>query len=103
MKVTCKSLPKEFRDWLKSSGLEIGQTLGYRKLCYIHKWLIEEHNIYVDVWCNASGWGFNLDKTCGTSIYNFEYICDSSSGMYKTYERALDAGIEKALKIIKAE
>ena len=99
MKVTHKSLPKEFKDWLKLLGLN--EILGYRKLPYIHRWLREVHNIYVDVWCNTSGWGFDLDKTCGTNICDFEYTCDSPSGMYKTYEEALDSGIEKALKSIK--
>ena len=60
----------------------------------------------VDVWCNASGWGFNINKTCGTSIYQYDInngFKESSpdSGMFKTYEQALEAGILEALKLIK--
>lgn len=71
----------------------------------LHKWLREVYNIDVDVWCNASGWGFNLNKTCGTSIYTYELDdfgdAEPESGMFKTYEDALEKGLMEALKIIK--
>ena len=73
----------------------------YLNLCLIQKWLRDEKEIDVDIWCNASGWGFNLNKTNGTSICDFDMDADTPSGMYETYEKALEQGIKEALKQIK--
>jgi len=68
----------------------------------LQKWLRDTHNIDVDIWCNASGWAFNLNKTNGTTIYSYDYYFGNiDSGMFNSYEEALEQGLQEALKLIK--
>jgi hypothetical protein len=68
----------------------------------LQRWLREKRNMDVDVWCNGSGWGFSLNEVCGTSIYHFDVEnnwmgTEPSSGMFYTYELALEQGLIEAL------
>jgi hypothetical protein len=80
-------------------------TVSAPRQALLQKWLRDKHNLDTDIWCNASGWGFNLNKTCGTSIYEYEYEdfteAEPESGMFKTYEQALEKALQEALKLIK--
>jgi len=66
----------------------------------LQRWLIEKHNIYVAVNCNASGWYWELVKTNGTGIKSF-IMLNSESGYHTLYEEALEVGLQEALKLIK--
>lgn len=71
----------------------------------LQKWLREVHNIHCTTWCNASGWAWELEKTNGThiSIMNINGQVDGTepeSGMFDTFEKALEAGLYQALLLI---
>lgn len=73
---------------------------------FIQKWLREKHNIHCFAWCNASGWAWEIEKTSGTHVSIMDIDGDikgtePESGMFKTYEQALEAGLFEALKLIK--
>lgn len=91
----------EFNSFGSFQGTKLDNYIDAPTQSLFQKWLREVHNIYVDIWCNASGWGFNLNKTCGTTIYDFHYIEDTPTGMFKTYEEALEKGLQEALLLIR--
>lgn len=70
------------------------------------KWLREVKNIDVLVWNCACGYGWEISKagkeqTRGTTLLAFdEKGEDEDSGMWLSYEAALQDGIKKALKLI---
>ncbi|MCM1168923.1 MAG: hypothetical protein NC324_03200 [Bacteroides sp.] len=69
------------------------------------KWLREVNEIDVLIWNCACGYGWGISKASGvsrgTSIKEFdENGNDSDSGMWTTYEAALEAGINAALETI---
>ena len=71
----------------------------------LQRWLREVYDLDVNVWCNASGWGFDINKTCGTSIYQYDINNNFKesipySGMFKNYEKALEEGLKQSLKRI---
>lgn len=59
-------------------------------------WIRETHNIHVEIYCNASGWGWLLTKLNGTTIKEIE-----DDIFYEDYYDALEIGLGKALKTIK--
>ena len=71
------------------------------------KWLREVKGIYVDVFLNASGYGWELNKTKpiyetnGTRLQQYDFKGEhEDSGMWLTYEQALSAGIDQALELL---
>lgn len=60
------------------------------------KWLREKHGIHVEIYCNASGWGYILTKLNGTTI---KEIMDDV--FFETAEIACEKGLELALNMIK--
>lgn len=71
----------------------------------LQKWLRDIHNIHAFAWCNASGWGWEIEKTNGTHIAIMDIDgdiegVDPSSGMFDSFEKALEAGLYEALKLI---
>ena len=71
----------------------------------LQKWLREKHNIYCSAWCNASGWAWEIEKTSGTHISIMDIDgnvkgVNLDSGMFNSYEEALEDGLLKALKIL---
>ena len=62
----------------------------------LQTWLRKTHEIHVEIYCNASGWGWILTKLNGTVI---KEILDDM--FFNEYEDALEAGIFEALNIIK--
>lgn len=90
--------------------------INYNNITYIEcsmpslwqaqKWLREVKNIDVLVWNCACGYGWEISKTGdeqtrGTTLLAFdEEGEDEASGMWLSYEDALQDGIKKALKLI---
>lgn len=60
------------------------------------KWLRIAHGIHVEIYCNASGWGYILTKLNGTTI---QEIMDDI--FFESPEAAMEVGLEMALKRIK--
>lgn len=75
------------------------EDIDFINLCLIQRWL-RKKGVDVDVWCNASGWGYNLNKTNGTSLYHFDMDADTPSGMYETHDQALLEGVKEGLKML---
>ena len=69
----------------------------------LQRWLREEHNILISIYSNASGYLWNMMYAIGgTDIGWSEYSGDDeASGTFTTYEKALEAGLQESLKLIK--
>lgn len=72
----------------------------------LQKWLRDVHKIHVSAWCNASGWGWEIERTNGTHISIMDIDGDikgtnPESGMFSTYEEALEEGLYQSLLLIK--
>ena len=61
----------------------------------LKKWIRKVHGIHVEIYSNASGWGWILTKINGTVI---KEITDDH--FYEEYEDALEAGLVIALQFI---
>lgn len=59
------------------------------------RWIREKHGIHIEVYCNASGWGYILTKLNGTTI---QEIMDDV--FFDTHEGAYEVGLIEALKLI---
>lgn len=59
------------------------------------RWLREVHNIHIEIYANASGWGYILTKTNGTTIKEIE-----DDMFFGEYEGAMEIGLNIALNII---
>ena len=60
------------------------------------RWLRKNHGIHVEIYCNASGWGYILTKLNGTTIKEIE-----DDVFFETPEIACEKGLEIALNMIK--
>jgi len=60
------------------------------------RWLREKHEIHVEIYSNASGWGWILTKLNGTTIKEIE-----DDIFFESHEDALEEGLKMALNIIK--
>ena len=91
----------EYKDWNNEGKF-------YRSapaLSLAQKWLREVKKIDVLVFNNACGYGWEISKadpqSRGTMIAFFDNNGeDEPSGMWWTYEKALSAGIDKALDLL---
>jgi len=61
----------------------------------LQDWVRTEHEIYIEIYCNASGWGWILTKLNGTTIKEIE-----DDIFFPEYEDALEEGLKQALNII---
>ena len=60
------------------------------------KWLREKHNIHVEIYRNASGWGWILTTTnTGSTLLEI-----NNDIFFDTYEEALEEGLKEGLKLI---
>lgn len=59
------------------------------------KWLRETHDIHVEIYCNASGWGWILTKTDGTTIKEIQ-----DDTFFENHEIAMEIGLNQALELI---
>lgn len=65
------------------------------------KWLRETKNIHICVYNCACGYGYEISKADnGTHIASSTYKGTNDGGEWDTYEEALEAGIQEALKLI---
>lgn len=62
------------------------------------RWLREAKNIHVDIYANASGWGWILTKT-GRNGSTIKEIEDDI--YFETYEIAMEMGLMQALELLK--
>ena len=62
----------------------------------LSRWIREKHGIHIEIYCNASGWGYILTKLNGTTI---QEIMDDI--FFDSNESALEVGLIEALKRIK--
>ena len=60
------------------------------------KWLRVKHGIHVEIYCNASGWGYILTKLNGTTIKEID-----DDVFFETAEIACEVGLVEALNMIK--
>ena len=61
------------------------------------KWLREKHNIHVEIYRNASGWGWILTTTnTGSTLLEI-----NNDIFFDTYEEALEEGLKEGLNLIK--
>jgi hypothetical protein len=63
---------------------------------FLARWIREVHKIHIEIYCNASGWGYILTKLNGTTI---KEIMDDV--FFDSNESAFEVGINEALKLIK--
>ena len=65
------------------------------------KWLRETKNIHICVYNCACGYGYEISKADnGTHIASSTYKGTNDGGGWDTYEEALEAGLQEALKLI---
>lgn len=65
------------------------------------KWLRETKNLHISIIRNACGYGYDICKADnGTYITDGIFDGPNDGGQWDTYEEALEAGIQKALKIM---
>ena len=76
----------------------------------LQRWLREIHNFEVLIYCNASGWIWDINRAYsknnlsgGTGIKWSEESGPNGAGQWETYEEALEQGLVEALKLIKDE
>jgi hypothetical protein len=68
------------------------------------KWLRETKNLHISIVRNACGYGYDICKADnGTFIAAGIFDGPNDGGQWDTYEEALEAGIQKALKLLKEE
>ena len=69
----------------------------------LQRWLRERYNMTISIYTNASGFLWErMDTVGGTHRAYSEYTGDCpDSGAFTTYEKALEAGLREALKLIK--
>jgi hypothetical protein len=63
---------------------------------FLARWTRMKFDIHIEIYCNASGWGWILTKLNGTTI---KEIRDDI--FFATYEEAFEIGLLSALKLIK--
>lgn len=61
----------------------------------VHNWLIETHNLFVDVHFNPMQWQYAVTTVNGACR------CVRSGMFYEDYDKALLAGVEDAIKYLK--
>ena len=68
---------------------------------FAQKWLRETKNIHICVYNCACGYGYEISKADnGTHIASSTYKGTNDGGGWDTYEEALEAGLQEALKLI---
>ena len=92
----------------KFVSLDTLKSLTEQGFCYYHfptqsfaqKWLRETKNMHIAIIRNACGYGYDICKADnGTHIADGVFGGPNDGGQWDTYEEALEAGMQKALKI----
>lgn len=96
----------------KFVSLDTLKSLTEQGFCYYHfptqsfaqKWLRETKNMHIAIIRNACGYGYDICKADnGTFIAAGIFDDPNDGGQWDTYEEALEAGIQEALKLLKEE
>ncbi len=58
----------------------------------LQRWIREKREIHIEIYSNASGWGWILTKINGTTLKEIE-----DSMFFNSYEEALEEGLSNAL------
>ena len=91
----------------KFVSLDTLKSLTEQGFCYYHfptqsfaqKWLRETKNMHIAIIRNACGYGYDICKADnGTHIADGVFDGPNDGGQWDTYEEALEAGMQKALK-----
>lgn len=104
----------ETAELLKEKGFKLRKYLidvstlnhCYKYLCVapqsvVHKWLRETKNLHLSIIRNACGYSYDICKADnGTHIAEGVFKGPNDGGEWDTYEEALEAGIQEALKLI---
>lgn len=65
------------------------------------KWLRETKNLHIEIYRNACGYGYAIVKANnGTWMEDDDSKGPNDGGKWDTYEEALEAGLQEALKLI---
>ena len=65
------------------------------------KWLRETKNLHIEIYRNACGYGYIIVKANnGTWMEDDDAKGPNDGGKWDTYEEALEAGLQEALKLI---
>lgn len=65
------------------------------------KWIRETKNLHISIIRNACGYGYDICKADnGTHITDGIFDGPNDGGQWDTYEEALEAGIQEALKLV---
>ena len=65
------------------------------------KWLRETKNLHIEIYRNACGYGYAIVKANnGTWMEDDDFKGPNDGGNWDTYEEALEAGLQEALKLI---
>lgn len=65
------------------------------------KWLRETKNLHIEIYRNACGYGYTIVKANnGTWMEDDDSKGPNDGGKWDTYEEALEAGLQEALKLI---
>jgi len=81
-------------DWF--TGIGLAYIIHAPTQEVLQSWIRKNHEIHIEIYSNASGWGWILTKLNGTTI---KEITDDL--FFETYELALEMGLVKALMRIK--
>lgn len=80
---------------------------GFSEISYFptqsiaQKWLRETKNLHISIVRNACGYGYDICKADnGTHIADGIFNGPNDGGQWDTYEEALEAGIQEALKLV---
>lgn len=102
----CKIVTWEDSGRIAQSAFRTNKELP--KLCcslptqsLAQKWLRETKNLHIEIYRNACGYGYAIVKANnGTWREDDDSRGPNDSGLWNTYEEALEAGIQEALKLI---
>lgn len=84
---------------LKEKGMFI--DIEFPTQSVVQKWLRETKNIHICIYNCACGYGYEISKADnGTHMASSVYKGTNDGEKWDTYEEALEAGIQEALKLI---
>jgi hypothetical protein len=95
-------------DMILSETYDVSENFNEKNDCLsapsqslAQKWLRETKNIHICVYNCACGYGYEISKADnGTHITSSVYEGTNDGGEWDTYEEALEAGLQEALKLI---
>lgn len=101
----CKDIIKEDDNRIMQSVFRTNKNLP--KLCYsrpaqsvAQKWLRETKNLHICIIREVYGYGYDICKTDDDSFVDESGLYSNDCLLWDTYEEALEAGIQEALKLI---